>query len=365
MAKGLSALREEVLDTGVCTACGTCVSLCPNIMSLHDRIGIVGDCTVESGRCYSSCPRTIPQKDHQESIFGDVGYKGAVGVYMDYCIARSASGIKQKFVQYGGVVTTLLSCALENGMITSAVVTGAEGDRPIPLTAHTKNEVEAAAGTKFAIAPTNKEANRMLRNVSENNGVVALPCQATGLQKRQISSYNGDITEGKVSIIIGLFCTWALSQDGWRSLVDSLGADTTVQRADIPPPPASNMRITSDTGVHEIPLDTVRESVRDGCKVCLDLTAENADLSVGMVEGRDECNTVIVRTARGKKLMDSAINSGLIKTEVLDEDRWNHLTHASINKKKQAAVEAKARGAHIPYYSHVISIQSNFIERNA
>ncbi len=105
--------------------------------------------------------------------------------------------------------------------------------------------------------------------------------------------------------------------------------------------------------------------MRHGCKVCLDLTAENADLSVGMVEGRDECNTVIVRTARGKELMDSAINSGLIKTEILDQDRWNHLTHASINKKKQAAVEAKARGAHIPYYSHVISIQSNFIERNA
>ena len=91
MKKGLSALREEVLDTGVCTACGTCVLLCPNIISLHDRIGIVGDCTVESGRCYSSCPRTVPQKDQQESIFGDVGYKGAVGVYMDYCIARSVN----------------------------------------------------------------------------------------------------------------------------------------------------------------------------------------------------------------------------------------------------------------------------------
>jgi len=357
MGKSLKELRDEILGSDACTACGTCVSLCPNIVSIEDRIAVIADCDIESGRCYRYCPRTTPEHEIGTKLFGDAGYSGAVGPYFDYYAARSTLSHKEAAFQYGGVISALMLRAMEEGLINRAVVTKAVSNLPVTVTVQSKKGIINAAGSKFALSPTNKEANKAATHTENRIGVVALPCQATGLRKRQLLPRDDSVAEGEVTLILGLFCTWALGQQGWLSVVKKHIGDAKVKRIDIPPPPANVMEITTNRKSYEIPLDEVRGYIRPGCKVCLDMAAENADLSVGMVEGREGFNAVIVRTELGKRLIESAIKSGYIQTDQLDNERWKHLIEASLDKKKRAIAEAENRGESLPYYSRIIELK--------
>ena len=73
------------------------------------------------------------------------------------------------------------------------------------------------------------------------------------------------------------------------------------------------------------------------------MTSEFADISVGMVEGMDAWNTVIVRTPEGKRLIEKAKKNGAIKTQPLEEARLGHLREASFQKKKRAVAEITKR----------------------
>jgi coenzyme F420 hydrogenase subunit beta len=356
MEKGLKELKEEVLGTEVCTGCGTCVSLCPNIISIEDRIAAIGDCRVGSGRCYRYCPRTIPLPEFEDRLFGDVGYRGPVAPYLKYWMAQSTLPEKQAF-QYGGVVTALLLQALEQGLINCAVVTRAIGNFPLPISVSSSKGIVGAGRSKFALSPTNKETNSSALNPRHRIGVVGLPCQSTGLRRRQLMPGEEAHQEGEVSLNIGLFCTWAVSQKGWRSIVNQHVGKTTIKKIDIPPPPANIMEINTAKKRIVIPLDEVKGYVRSACQVCLDMTAENADLSVGMVEGREKYNTVIVRTELGKSLLESAVKAKYVKVSPLDDERWKHLNQASINKKKRAIAEAEKRKGSLPYYERIIRLR--------
>jgi coenzyme F420 hydrogenase subunit beta len=73
------------------------------------------------------------------------------------------------------------------------------------------------------------------------------------------------------------------------------------------------------------------------------MTSEFADVSVGMVEGIDDWNTLVVRTPAGEQLVASAKDRGMVETRPLDEDRLAHLREASLNKKKRAIAEIVKR----------------------
>jgi coenzyme F420 hydrogenase subunit beta len=358
MDKGLKELREEVLETDSCTACGTCVDLCPQIISIEDRIGVLGECRLTSGRCYWYCPRTDPDPRIADALFGDAGYGGGIGPYHEYCMSRNTLYLKDAPFQYGGVVSALMIQGIEEGLVDRAVVTRAVSNRPVPITVWGRRGIIDAAGSKFALAPTNKEVNRSGMDAGSRIGAVALPCQALGLRKKQLLPRDDGIAEGRIELIIGLFCTWALSQEGWLSLIARHVGDADIRRIDIPPPPANRVEIIAGGHKHVVSLDEVKPFVRPGCKVCLDMTAENADISVGMVEGRGEYDTVIVRTEVGKRLLHHAVASGRIEIAALDEERWSHLSEASIDKKKRAVVEAEKRTEPVPYYRRIVSLRN-------
>ena len=361
MEEGLTELRDEVLGTDVCTGCGSCVNLCPNVISIEDRIAVIADCQISPGRCYRYCPRTMPAPHIAELLCGDVGYGGPVGVYRDYCMSRSTLSKQRHFSQYGGTVTALLIQATREGLINHAVVTKAAENFPYPIGVQGEEQIISAGGSKFALSPTNKEVNRVSIAPKTKIGVVALPCQATGLRKKQLQPREDGIAEGNVALIIGLFCTWAVGQTGWRLLLKRHVGSHSVTGMDIPPPPADIMVLDLSSERRVIPLDEVNEHIRPGCKVCLDMSAENADISVGMVEGKAGWNTVMIRSERGAHVFKGAIESGLIQKTSLDPASWRHLVEASMNKKRRALMEAEKRSQQLPYYQHILKLNDKIM----
>ena len=70
------------------------------------------------------------------------------------------------------------------------------------------------------------------------------------------------------------------------------------------------------------------------------MTSEYADLSVGMYEGRDNWNTLIVRTDTGHQLVQMGMDTGKIQIDVFPQPNLDHLMGASIRKKERAAAQA-------------------------
>jgi coenzyme F420 hydrogenase subunit beta len=74
------------------------------------------------------------------------------------------------------------------------------------------------------------------------------------------------------------------------------------------------------------------------------MTSEWADISVGVLEGRPQWNTLIIRTEKGQELVEKASQEGYLVIEEMPEENLEHLIWAAGNKKKRALTHAKEEG---------------------
>lgn len=149
---------------------------------------------------------------------------------------------------------------------------------------------------------------------------VGLPCQLQALRKLQLFSREiGQDWAGNVSLTVGLFCreNWAYSC--LRALVeDDYGIKLSeVEKFDIKK--GKMLLYRSGEVIQEIPLPETKPYVRVGCEVCLDFSAELADLSVGAVGSPPKYSTVIVRTKRGMELLRKAERQGYVEVKHISE----------------------------------------------
>jgi coenzyme F420 hydrogenase subunit beta len=79
----------------------------------------------------------------------------------------------------------------------------------------------------------------------------------------------------------------------------------------------------------------VRAFIRTTCNVCVDMTAELADVSVGAAEGVEGWNTIIVRSDAGAELVEAARAADALETEALPDANLEHLKEAALGKKRR------------------------------
>jgi len=343
--KGSRELFREVIEPGLCALCGACSSGCPYLTPGKGRVVLLDECTLLEGQCYQYCPRTYTDMDAvSQKIFG-VPYGGdELGVTREVLMARSTDSRIRERAQYGGTVTTLLSLALAEGLIEGAVLARMSPDRtPGAFLARDREELLQCAGSSYMACPVLEALNRIPRESREKLGIVATPCQALALGKMKVEPPQNRVNIDNVKLVVGLFCTWALSPDGFHQfLVENLDLPK-VTRFDIPPPPANMFDAYTPQGKVSFPLDEIRKFIMPACACCLDMTAEFADISVGSVEGVEGWNTVIVRTDAGAELMKVARAKRKLEVDVLPSPNLAHLKEAARLKKRRALEEITAR----------------------
>jgi coenzyme F420 hydrogenase subunit beta len=89
-------------------------------------------------------------------------------------------------------------------------------------------------------------------------------------------------------------------------------------------------------GSRELLADVHERNLCIGCGACPDMTAELADVSVGMFEGRPGWNTLVVRSDKGSELVDQARRQGLIETADFPDENLKHLSRAGAHKKERS-----------------------------
>lgn len=337
MNRGLKGLESKVLDRSQCTACGACLSLCPYLRSWKGRAVKLHDCDLSEGRCFSYCPRIEVDLDAlHRSVFGKEYEDIETGPVRRVMMARALAPEFTKRAQNGGVVSALIAFGLEEGVIHAAVLTERDAELlPQGRIVKTKAEVLGCAGSSYVTGYTLEALNRGPWKGEERIGVVGLPCQVLALARMKASPLEKRTPIDRIDLVVGLFCTWALDYRSFVGFLKERFGNKPIQKLDITPPPERLLNVTAGEEFHRIPLDEIRAFIRPSCQVCLDMTSEFSDLSVGTVEGEEGWNTVIVRTEKGEDLFSRAESKGVLETRTYPDDQWAHLKWASVLKKQR------------------------------
>ena len=344
--KGLKALEEKVFGRDLCTACGACLSLCPYLRSWKGRVVKLDDCNLEEGRCFAYCPRTEVDLDEvYQRIFGKNYEEIEIGPFKRIGMARAKNPLFTKKAQTGGVVSSLIDFALREGMIQSGILTPRDGDLlPQGKIITGRKAVLGCAGSSYVSGPTLEALNRGPWKGQERIGIVGLPCQVLALARMKNSTLEKKTPIDRVDLVIGLFCTWALDYKPFMAFLKQRIGNRSIKKLNITPPPERILEVLAGGEHYQIPVDDIRSFIRPSCRVCLDMTSELSDLSIGTVEGKEGWNTVIIRTAMGENLLKQAKKASVIETRTLPKDHLNHLKEASILKKRRALDALNEKG---------------------
>jgi len=345
--RGLQALESGVIQKDLCTFCGACLSLCPYLQSWQGRLVKLDNCDLAEGRCFAHCPRTQVKLEaiHQE-IFGQRYVNVEMGLFKRVKMARASSPDIRRKSQTSGVVSALMQFALREGFIHGAVLTHRTPDHlPHGRVIRSPDKILSCAGASYVAGPTLQALNQGPWEDTERIGAVGTPCQVLAMRKMSISPLKRTSPIDQVKLIIGLFCTWALTYQPFMKYLKTRVNGAQIRKMDITPPPERLLKvITSDGHVWDVPTDEIRPFIRTTCGVCLDMTSELSDLSVGTVEGIQGWNTVITRSDVGEEILSRAEAAGIVESQPLPQENLNHLKEASLLKKRRALLTLKERG---------------------
>jgi coenzyme F420-reducing hydrogenase beta subunit len=365
--KGPKDLREEVLDAGLCTACGMCLGLCPYLEEMGENVAFISDCRGDQGRCYEVCPRTATDLETLRKKTLPNGQADFVlGPHQSVWMARATEDEIRSRAQYGGTVTALALFGIETGRIDTALLTAWSQDSeepylPKPLVARTREEVLSASGSKYTASPTLKVLDSLLKEEAAKVLVVCRPCQVLALRKRaQID--DPTFPRERIALVVGLFCMWSLAYRDFEKMLAPLPRDNKLKRIDVP---KGRFMVETERDSLELDHDSVRAHCRPTCQSCYDFTSELADLSVGSTEWKDDWNTLIVRTDAGRDFLLAAQQKGWIEIEPFPDDRLRLLKEASFNKKQRVLerLDEEARKSGTQPYLRIPEKEKRFFLR--
>jgi coenzyme F420 hydrogenase subunit beta len=341
---GLDRLQEQVLSQDLCTFCGACTGMCPYLVPFQGKVAVMDSCLVTESRCCQFCPRMEVDVDLVNRTLFGVAYSGEpLGEVCKVIIARSTEEEVRERAQYGGTVSTLIRVALKTGLISAAVLTKLVHGVPQGVTVSSAKEVLDCCGSSYLVCPVLEALHRWQPRDNEKAGIVGTPCQTLALAHMRTRSLSAQSNVSRVNLVIGLFCTWALSHS-FRKVLAKRAPSSAIKRTDIPPPPASVFNVYTADMCVSMPLDEVRPFIPDACTLCWDMTSEMTDISVGAAEGIEGWNTVIIRTERGQELVRTAVSKGLLETGELPKESLDHLIESARLKKRRALRKLIQRG---------------------
>jgi len=334
------SLKERVIDTGLCTSCGTCVGICPtSCISINESFEpqLFRGCN-DCGLCLNFCPsmdfdfirfRMENKKAKKDSFIG--GYQNLYfGRTIDQQIRNKASG--------GGIVSTMLISALENRLIDGAIVARMDEEkigRTRIVVAENRDDVLKAAQSKYIPVPI----NMILKEIKSRKGefaLVGLPCHIHAIRKLQADGPTW--CADKIKFLVGLFCGSSLNSN----FVDYILSIFNLKKTDVKElhfryrrhPTTSSLLIATKDGKRFF-LDRADYSwlfylfAKEACQYCIDHTNEFADISVGDMRPfpTDSPNyrvieplqsVIIVRTEKGGELFRNTDNIDFSNYDIQD-----------------------------------------------
>ncbi len=325
-------LNREVIKPGYCTSCGGCEAVCPVFVISIDQLvpKLIGGC-ISCGACVDVCLRykqRVEQAAVEEESLGEIIelYKG-----------RSKLEDIKDNSQNGGVVTTLLLTAMRKEKIDGALVTTHISDLlgPVPMLALNELDIRKASKSKYTLNPVLIKLPAIKLSHKEKVACVGLPCHTETLSNAiEMKNLGADF---RVDYKIGLFCMSSYNPSTFRNIISqNLGLDAeSLYKTDCA---RGKFFFVGPDGTTDIKIKECSEAKAEGCKYCLDFSAEFADISVGNVGVGDDSNIILIRTEAGKALFDFALKENVLDVEKVEKDKWEESLAAA---KKLSTIKKK------------------------
>lgn len=324
---------KDVVENGLCTFCGACIALCDKIKA-EKEVADVSECPADCPTCVP-CPRFELLKPEQEwKLFGKKREDETLGNFIEAYTAQASDEKVLEASQDGGIVTSFLKYLLESKEVDGVISVKGTQWKPEGFLARNFKELISGAGTKYTSCPSIVEVARSITQEGlQNVAFIGVPCQVQAIREIQ-DDPDYKIIGDRIKVVAGLFCMESyyhtLLED---EVIGKLGLKLSdITKFDIK---GKNMSIFikgKDEPI-QVPLKDIKEHTRDGCHMCLDFSAELADVSIGSVGSPRGFSTVLTRTKIGDELYKKAVKKGAIKSKSLDslEDV------RKISRKKQKA----------------------------
>ncbi|TXT60171.1 MAG: Coenzyme F420 hydrogenase subunit beta [Promethearchaeota archaeon] len=319
-------LMKEIIRTGVCTECGTCAAVCP-VLEWDHVLGqpkLVGKCT-GCGICYNQCPRTITDP---EQLMGEfrTGYVANTNI-------PEVIGY-----QDGGAVTSLLSYLFDEHLIDAAVVTMKDPNdpwHPIAQIITSKDEAIEAAGSIYCHSQTVEALMEAIRQEYRSIAFVGTPCNINAVRK-MMDSPSGMLKYFMRAhvLTIGLFCMDSFSPEALYTRFRNDGIKLEdVTKMDINKGKFHLYYEDQEEPVKSYTIKELHKYKSSSCNFCTDLTAEEADISVGSVGSGANKNTVFARTGIGTEIIEDAAEKEYLNIEPFNAINLNSVLFLAKLKK--------------------------------
>lgn len=278
-----------------------------------------------------------------------------LGSYREALSARSTEKRIQDVSQDGGIVSSLLCYALDEGIIEGAVVAGDPGDdwTPVPQVVTSSDEVIDAAGTKYSMSPNIFALKEAVRQYGlESVAIVATPCQVQGIRKAQAYPFSTRFVTDKIKLIIGIYCMENFPMASLNTFAEAK-LNTTLANADKMDIGKGKFWLNENGEEKGLALKETHGYEQAGCNVCQDYVCEYSDISTGSVGSPDGWSTVLTRTDAGEDIFKAAIDADLIETKEMDDVKpgLGLLEKLAKDKKEKSTAECERRakmGVRIP-----------------
>ncbi|XES78267.1 MAG: Coenzyme F420 hydrogenase/dehydrogenase, beta subunit C-terminal domain [Candidatus Bathyarchaeia archaeon] len=321
-----------VVESGLCTGCGTCDGICPKSAIRMQKtksvyLPIVNDSCNYCGLCSLVCPgAAINFNKLNLDVFGHKS-DSFIGNHIGCYIGHSTDTTLRSNSTSGGLVSELLRFCLSEKYIDGALVTRMNVARPLepePYIARTEKEILEAAKSKYCPVPLNS-ALKILAKSEGKFAVVGLPCHIAGLRKTELIDKN---LAKKIVLHFGLFCNHAPT----FSATDYLLKKLNVNKQDVL---AINYRGNGWPGRLTLTLKGGREKSMDHfdpyywghvfnsyfhtprCMLCNDKSCELADYSLADAWHHSDSSLgesiIISRNKLGQEILKKALEMKKIK----------------------------------------------------
>jgi coenzyme F420 hydrogenase subunit beta len=243
------------------------------------------------------------------------------GVSKDIVLAQAVDPEIAAVGQDGGLVSAILCWGLDHDVIDAALVSFLEGDgttwKAVPGVARTRAEVLAGAGSRYTYSANPMAYSQAIEGGAEKIALVGMSCQSS-VPPVMAARKAGKVAR-RFALTIGLLCS--------KTFDDAVFPELFEARYGLAREEIVKMNIkgvfqiwTRDGGYHEVPLKEAHAWTREGCKQCPDFAAEHADISTGGIGAFNDWTLTIVRTDRGRSVLDGMIADGTVRVRPADED---------------------------------------------